>query len=68
MYMKQLKTIINSSWAKSAAVAAIGVVMISEGHVFYSGLAFGFAAREFLLMLKPTVYCSKCEGCEICNK
>lgn len=66
--MKQLKTIINSSWAKSAAVGAIGVVMISEGHVFYSGLAFGFAAREFLLMLKPTVYCSKCEGCNICNK
>ena len=53
MYMEQLKKVINSSWAKSAAVAAIGVVMISEGHIFYSGIAFGFAAREFLLMLKP---------------
>ena len=51
--MKQLKEVINSSWAKSAAVAAVGIVMISEGHVFYSGIAFGFAAREFLLMLKP---------------
>tara|TARA_A100001391_G_scaffold96197_1_gene63813 strand:+ start:15146 stop:15328 length:183 start_codon:yes stop_codon:yes gene_type:complete len=60
MYMEQLKKIINSSWAKSAAVAAIGVVMVSEGHVFYSGIAFGFAVREFLFMLRPT--------CEVCNK
>ena len=67
MYMEQLKKIINSSWAKSAAVAAIGVVMISEGHVFYSGIAFGFAAREFLLMLKPSVYCDKCKHCENCK-
>ena len=53
MYMEQLKKVINSSWVKSAAISLIGVVMISEGHVFYSGIAFGFAAREFLLMLKP---------------
>ena len=59
--MEQLKKVINSSWAKSAAVAGIGIVMISEGHVFYSGIAFGFAVREFLLMLKPTVSCCKCE-------
>ena len=67
MYMEQLKKVINSSWAKSAAVAAIGVVMISEGHVFYSGIAFGFAAREFLLMLKPSVHCDKCKDCENCK-
>ena len=48
--MEQVKKIINSSWAKSAAVAAVGIVMISEGHVFYSGIAFGFAAREFLYL------------------
>ena len=68
MYMEQLKKIVNSSWIKSAALAGIGIVMISEGHVFYSGIAFGFAAREFLLMLKPTVSCGKCEGCEVCKK
>ena len=66
--MEQLKKIVNSSWIKSAALAGIGIVMISEGHVFYSGIAFGFAAREFLLMLKPTVSCGKCEGCEVCKK
>ena len=60
MYMEQLKKIINSSWMKSAAIGLIGVAMISEGHVFYSGLAFGFAAREFLFMLRPT--------CEVCKK
>ena len=68
MYMEQLKKVINSSWIKSAAIGLIGVAMISEGHVFYSGIAFGFAAREFLLMLKPTVSCGKCQGCEICKK
>ena len=60
MYMEQLKKVINSSWAKSAAVAAIGIVMVSEGHVFYSGIAFGFAAREFLFMLRPS--------CDTCGK
>ena len=58
--MEQVKKIINSSWIKSAAVGVIGVIMISEGHVFYSGIAFGFAAREFLFMLIPT--------CETCKK
>ena len=58
--MEQLKKVINSSWAKSAAVAAIGIVMVSEGHVFYSGIAFGFAAREFLFMLRPS--------CDTCGK
>ncbi len=58
--MEQVKKIINSSWIKSAAVGVIGVIMISEGHVFYSGIAFGFAAREFLFMLRPT--------CETCKK
>ena len=48
MYMEQLKKIINSSWVKSAAIGAIGIVMISEGHVFYSGIAFGVAAAMLL--------------------
>jgi hypothetical protein len=60
MYMEQLKKVVNSSWMKSLAISVLGIVMISEGHIFYSGIAFGFAAREFLLILKPT--------CETCNK
>ncbi len=60
MHMKQLKKVINSPWVRSAAIGLIGVAMIYEGHVFYSGIAFGFATREFLLMLKPT--------CETCKK
>ena len=60
IYMKQLIKIVNSSWFKSAAIAAIGILLIAEKHLLYSGIAFGFAAREFLLSLKPQ--------CEICKK
>lgn len=58
--MKQVITVVNSSWFKSLAIAMIGVALIAESHPFYSGIAFGFAAREFLLSLKPQ--------CEVCKK
>ena len=60
MFMKQLKKVVNSSWFKALAIAMIGVALLAESHPFYSGIAFGFAAREFLLSLKPQ--------CEICKK
>ena len=53
MYMKQVIKVINSSWFKSAAISMIGVALIAEKHLLYSGIAFGFAVREFLLSLKP---------------
>ena len=58
--MNQVIKVVNSSWIKSLAIAMIGVALIIESHPFYSGIAFGFAAREFLLSLKPQ--------CEICKK
>ena len=58
--MEKIKNIVNSSWFKSLAIAMIGVALIIESHPFYSGIAFGFAAREFLISLKPQ--------CEICKK
>ena len=57
--MKQVIKVVNSSWFKSIAIALIGVALIAESHPFYSGIAFGFAAREFLLSLKP-----ECETCK----
>ena len=51
--MKQLIKIVNSSWFKSAAIAAIGILLIAEKHLLYSGIAFGIAIREFLWSLKP---------------
>ena len=59
MYMKQVIKVVNSSWFRSVAIALIGVALIAESHPFYSGIAFGFAAREFLLSLKP-----ECETCK----
>jgi len=68
MYMEQLKKVINSSWFKSLAIAIIGVALIAEKHLFYSGIAFGFAVREFLWSLKPEINCEKCAGCYACKK
>ena len=53
MFMEQLKKVVNSSWFKSLAIAMIGVILMAEKHMFYSGIAFGFAIREFLWSLKP---------------
>ena len=60
MFMEQLKKVVNSSWFKALAIGMIGIALIAESHPFYSGIAFGFAAREFLFSLKPQ--------CEICKK
>ena len=50
--MEKIKDIVNSSWFKSAAVGGIAVLLLLDKNVFYSGIAFGFAAREFLLAFK----------------
>ena len=68
MFMKQVIKVVNSSWFKSLAIAMMGVALVAEKHLFYSGIAFGFAVREFLWSIKPEASCSKCQGCEICNK
>ena len=47
--MKQVIKIVNSSWFKSAVIGIVGIILLAEGHLFYSGIAFGFAVREFLL-------------------
>ena len=51
--MKQVIKVVNSSWFKSTAIGMIGIALIAEKHLLYSGIAFGFAIREFLLSLKP---------------
>lgn len=66
--MEKLIKIVNSSWFKAAAVAAIGVLFILEKHPLYAGFAFGFAAREFLWSLRPEINCEKCVGCYACKK
>ena len=53
MFMEQIKKVVNSSWFKSLTIAMIGIALIAEKHLLYSGIAFGFAVREFLLSLKP---------------
>lgn len=68
MFMEQLKKVVNSSWFKSLAIAMIGIALIAEKHLLYSGIAFGIAIREFLWSLRPDVSCDKCIDCKICKK
>tara|TARA_S200002703_G_C3787856_1_gene243021 strand:+ start:1325 stop:1480 length:156 start_codon:yes stop_codon:yes gene_type:complete len=50
--MEKIKDVVNSNWFKAAAVAGIGTLLIFEKQLFYSGIAFGIAIREFLLAFK----------------
>ena len=50
--MQKVKDIVNSSWFKAAAIGGVGVLLLLDKNVFYSGIAFGFAVREFLLAFK----------------
>ncbi len=50
--MNKIKEIVNKSWFKSAVIGLIATLVLIEGSIFYAGLAYGFAIREFLLGLK----------------
>ena len=52
--MEKLSSIINSYWFKSAAVAAVGVFVWINGNPLWAGVAFGWAANEFMEYLKPS--------------
>ncbi len=50
--MEKLKTIMNSSFFKTAAAAGISLALFFNGSINYAFFAAGFAAREFLLAFK----------------
>ena len=50
--MDKIKTIVNSSWFKAAAAGAVGVFLLMDKNVLYTGIAFGIGIREFLLAFK----------------
>tara|TARA_Y100000389_G_C17177768_1_gene372419 strand:+ start:194 stop:349 length:156 start_codon:yes stop_codon:yes gene_type:complete len=50
--MEKIKNVVNSSWFKAAAIGGVGVLLLLDKNVFYSGIAFGMAVREFLLAFK----------------
>ena len=50
--MQKIKDIVNSSWFKAAAIGGIGVLLLLDKNIFYSGIAFCIAFREFLLAFK----------------
>ena len=50
--MEKIKNVVNSSWFTAAAIGGVGVLLLLDKNVFYSGIAFGMAVREFLLAFK----------------
>ena len=50
--MDKIKIIVNSSWFIAAAIGGIGLLLLLDKNIFYSGIAFGIAIREFLLAFK----------------
>ena len=50
--MEKIKDIVNSTWFKAAGIGLIATLLLFEKEVFYSGIAFGIAIREFLLAFK----------------
>jgi hypothetical protein len=50
--MQKIKSIVNASWFKAAVCGIIATLLLFESDIFYAGIAYGFAAREFLIGLK----------------
>jgi len=50
--MDNITKIINAYWFKSAICGGIGIVLLTNGLHLWSGVAFGFGAREFLEFFK----------------
>lgn len=59
--MEAIKKIVNASWFKSALLALVGLFLLFDKDIFYSGIAFGIALREIFFAFKKT----KSESC--CN-
>jgi hypothetical protein len=50
--MEKIKMIVNSTWFRSALAGSVGVALLVNGDLLYSGIAFGIGIREFLLAFK----------------
>ena len=50
--MQKIKEIVNAGWFKAAVCGIIATLLLFESDIFYAGIAYGFAAREFLLAFK----------------
>lgn len=50
--MQKIKDIVNAGWFKAAVCGIIATLLLFESDIFYAGIAYGFAAREFLLAFK----------------
>jgi len=50
--MNKIKTVINSPLFRTGMCVAIGIALVIENHLMYSGMALGVGLREFFLAFK----------------
>ena len=50
--MEKIKAIVNTSWFKAALAGGVATLLLLDGDVFYSGIGYGIAIREFFLAFK----------------
>tara|TARA_Y100001933_G_C18583583_1_gene390817 strand:- start:132 stop:290 length:159 start_codon:yes stop_codon:yes gene_type:complete len=49
---EKIVNIVNKSWFKAAIAGGIATLLLIDGDVFYSGIGYGYAIREFFLAFK----------------
>jgi hypothetical protein len=50
--IKKIKKVINYPLFRTGVCIIIGLALIAENHLMYSGMAFGVGLREFFLAFK----------------
>ena len=50
--MNKIKKVINSPLLRTGVCTAIGIALVAENHLMYSGIALGVGLREFFLAFK----------------
>lgn len=50
--MEAIKNIVNASWFKAGLLALVGLFLLFDKDIFYSGIAFGIAFRELFFAFK----------------
>lgn len=49
---EKIVEIVNKAWFKSAVAGAVATLLLFDGDVFYAGIGYGYAIREFFLAFK----------------
>tara|TARA_B100000900_G_scaffold416279_1_gene451004 strand:+ start:14800 stop:14958 length:159 start_codon:yes stop_codon:yes gene_type:complete len=49
---EKIVSIVNRSWFKAALAGAVATLLLFDKDIFYAGIGYGYAIREFFLAFK----------------